>query len=923
MTQSYVAIDIETTGLDVERDSITEIGAVRFGEDGSESESFETFINPGRQIPYFIEKLTGVTNEAVLGAPSIDEMREELERFVGDDPIVGQNVGFDIAFLRRAGVRLRPPMVIDTAHLGRLLLTNDGAAHGLPELASALGVEVSVHHRALPDARTAAGVFRALMARVAELPETRRLELARVTAMNDPALAGVIGGPGWELMPPREYTIPMPPPVPDWPALVRRETPLALTAEEVGRVFESGASGLSAFEDRPEQLAMADAVRAAMSDGGHYVIEAGTGVGKSLAYLVPAALHALRNGERVVISTNTINLQEQLYAKDVPALRRMLRAAGVIERDEDLRATVLKGRSNYLCMRRFVASYLSNLGDPDFGELAASLLLWLPTTTTGDRAELPLDRMDRNTWQRFSAQDTDCLAKQNRYVRDGNCFLQRARKAAESAHIVIVNHALLLADLASGGNALPSFDHLVIDEAHNLEDVATTQFGGSVGRRLLSEALEGLHRRGSREQREGGVAVLLKGFPDDSVKAAGRALESAAGNAQAALVPFFTDLARELPRGEDDRLLVTPAVRARETWTTVELGWAEVDRALREALSAANSAARAVGDAVAVEGSEALSGEVESACRRVDELRGFLGEVMKPTGEETIVWLAREGEQGGTRGQQAASFHAAPLDVGPRLWEELFAKRRTVVATSATLSANGSMDYTIRRLGLESPETLLLGSPYDYRNATLLTSFTDIPEPNDPGYIDAVCNALIELVRASEGRALALFTSHGAIRQVYPRIREALDDDGITVLAQGLDGTPRRLTDLLREQPRTLVLGTQSFWEGVDIRGDALSLLIIARLPFAVPTDPVYRARSEQYDNPFMQYALPSSILRFRQGFGRLIRDREDRGVVAVLDRRIWEKSYGARFVAALPDCTRLRGDTHDVAFSIREWLDR
>ncbi|HEY4669278.1 MAG TPA: helicase C-terminal domain-containing protein, partial [Tepidiformaceae bacterium] len=242
-------------------------------------------------------------------------------------------------------------------------------------------------------------------------------------------------------------------------------------------------------------------------------------------------------------------------------------------------------------------------------------------------------------------------------------------------------------------------------------------------------------------------------------------------------------------------------------------------------------------------------------------------------------------------------------------------------ATSATLSAAGSMEYAERRLGLERPEKLRLGSPFDYRSSTLLAAFSDVPEPNAPGYSEALAAAIVELVKASDGRALALFTSHASLKRVASLVRQPLEDSGIVVLAQGIDGPPRQLTENLIQNPRTLVLGTSSFWEGVDVRGDALSLLIIARLPFAVPSDPIYRARSEQYDNPFNEYALPAAILRFRQGFGRLIRDREDRGVVAVLDRRVYEKQYGAQFIKGLPECTRIRGDTADVADHVRDWL--
>ena len=910
---TFVALDVETTGLDPERDRITEVGAVRFTADGDVLETLERLVNPGREIPLFIEQLTGVTNTAVLDAPPLSSISAELRAFANGTPIVGHNVGFDLGCLRREGVPFAS-VAIDTAELSRYLLP-ERQPRGLVDLATALGVEAAVHHRALPDARTAAAVFVALMRRAEALAPAERSQLARLVSLTDVALAEIIGGEEWSTGPASDHGLPIVRPAPEQPLLVRREPRLPVHAGEVARAFDSAAVVMERFEERPEQREMAEAVRTALTDGGHWLVEAGTGVGKSMAYLIPAAIHAIRNGERVVVSTNTINLQEQLLGKDIPTLRRILKEAGIIGDESEVRATLLKGRANYLCLRRWIASYGANMADPDFGRLAASMLLWLPQTETGDRSELNLDHDEWLTWQRFSAQDTDCLARQNSFVREGNCFLQRARKAAESAHILIVNHALLLADIASGGSAIPPYDHLIVDEAHNLEDQATQQFGGSVSRRTLADALDGLHRRGGRDQREGGVVALLKNFPEGAASIIGKALEDSVARGSAALAPFFDSLATHLPRaGEDDRVLVTRAVRARETWTLVEQEWAKVDRALRDAAGHANRAARAIVDAHLVEESDTIAGEIESATRKVDDARTLLERLMSTTADDTIVWIGRERDGSG-------SINSAPLDVGPTLWEELFSGRRTVVATSATLSAAGSMDYAVRRLGFESPETLQLGSPYDYKRSTLLAAFTDIPEPNDREYGAAVARAVVQLARASDGRALALFTSHAALRGAADVVRRELEADGIVVLAQGVDGSPRQLTENLKNNPRTLVLGTSSFWEGVDIRGEALSMLIIARLPFAVPSDPVYKARSEQYDSPFGHYALPGAILKFRQGFGRLIRDREDVGVVAVLDRRIWEKSYGADFVRSLPDCTKFRGDTPSVAARAREWL--
>jgi len=911
MNTTYVAIDLETTGLDPEKDRIIEVGATRFDASGKELETLSYVVNPGRPVPAFIERFTGVTNEMTARAPRLASIRPELERFVGESLIIGHNVGFDLHYLKREGVALSGRGV-DTAGLARYLVPAL-PGHGLMEVAGALGIEPSEHHRALNDARTAAAVFVALLRRAEALPQGQRFQLARFVSMQDTLLASLIAGEEWDGVSAGTH-IPAIRPFAEPETLQVREPRIPVSAVELRRGFEAAPAVFERFEQRDEQREMSDAVRTAFERGGHWLIEAGTGVGKSLAYLLPAAIHAIKNGERVIVSTNTIALQEQLFQKDIPALREVLLKAGVINEPEEFRAAQLKGRSNYLCMRRWVANYAAGLGDPDFARLGSSMLLWLPETETGDRSELNLDPQEWVTWQRFSAVDTDCLARQDRHVREGNCFLLRARKTAESAHILVVNHALLLADLVAGGSAIPNFDHLVIDEAHNLEDAATNQFGASISLRKTVDALDGIHRRPGRDHREGGIVTMLRALPDASFGNLAGSLEEGVARCAERARPFFEAIGNLAPAGtEDDRVLVTGGLRHSDTWGAVETAWHGFEIGLRDVSARAATAMKAVG-AAPIEGADVLAGEMESAVRRVADIHLLATSLLNTTGDDTIVWAARDRDLTGT-------LNSAPLEVGPRLWEDLLSKKRVVIATSATLSANNDMAFAAERLGFEDPETLQLGSPFNYPDATLLCAVDDVPDPSDRTYLDGVAKAIIELTKASEGRALALFTSNAALRRVADLVRPELEAVGIVALAQGVDGPPRQLTEMLRNNHRTLILGTSSFWEGVDVRGEALSLLIIARLPFGVPSDPVFRARSEQYADPFGEYSVPTAILKFRQGFGRLIRDKSDRGVVALLDRRIWEKRYGKSFTDSLPPCSKLKGTAAEVAYHTREWL--
>lgn len=928
---TFVALDLETTGLTPGRDRIIEVGAARFTTHGEEA-TFSSLVNPGRRPSRFIEQLTGIRVADLETAPSFDGVRARLQEFLDGQLVVGHNIEFDLQFLRAEGLEHTGP-VIDTAMLARALFP-DLKSHRLDDVARELGIPAGEQHRALSDARVAGQAFLALL-RVVEAMETARREaLLGFLGVDAPAIAPVLTGftrsaledesgvPEDEAVTdpvaPVSSRIPVPVPFHPGPPLEPVAAPRPVTDADVRRVFASIGRALPGYAERAEQLEMAEAVRESFEDGGHLLVEAGTGVGKSLAYLVPAALDAVRNGRRVVVSTNTIALQEQLLQKDVPVLRRALVEAGVITSPDALRVSVLKGRSNYLCYARWVGSFISGVRDPDVARLSAGLLLWIEKTATGDRSELRLSPDESAAWSRVSAADAQCLARQVTQVREGNCFLWRARKAAEAAHIIVVNHALLLADVAREGNVLPQFEHLIIDEAHNFEGVATDQFGSSLSPRAVSDVLAAMYRPRSREQREGGAALLLRAFSGDAFSKAERALEDAVEAAQEAAGEFFRALCavpERAPSGEATRELLNAAARQRPTWERVEDAWAHLAAQL-ERIEAAGGAGVRLLLAAPVEGASQLADELASVVRQVGDLRTLGAELIKPADSGWVTWVERS-EDG------RSSLHRAPIEVADILREHLFDRCRVVVATSATLSAGDDMTFAAGRLGLEEARTLRLGSPFDYRRAALLATASDIPDPgSEPAEFErALPGAIARLVTASRGRALALFTSNALLGRVALRLRPLLDPSGVTVLAQGIDGPPARLVEQLKQDHATVILGSASFWEGVDIRGEALSLLIVTRLPFAPPDDPVEQARQELYDNPFNDYSLPSAILRFRQGFGRLIRDHTDRGAVVVLDPRIWSKRYGRRFLEALPPCRHVRGRVDELARAVEDWL--
>jgi DNA polymerase-3 subunit epsilon/ATP-dependent DNA helicase DinG len=569
---------------------------------------------------------------------------------------------------------------------------------------------------------------------------------------------------------------------------------------------------------------------------------------------------------------------------------------------------VVKGRTNYLCLRRWSDFRRSGIAlTLDEVKVLCRILVWLPQTRSGDRAELNLSPGEQGVWVRISAQTDDCLTGACTFQKRGTCFLYRARRRAEHAHLVVVNHALLLSDLAANGSILPDYTHLVIDEAHHLEDEATRQFGFTVSRRDILRHLDGLAERRGRDRWLGLAADLPVAMRNAAVPATiANGIEKIVNELierAEACRPLVDTLAatleafgKETGEDGDNRRRVTDALRRGAAWGQVVTAWDPLARALAgigETLSRLQAVLAPLGS-----GKEDLADillEVTAQTRLNAELQDRLRRIIPAAEPDMVTWLET------SFGEQVLS--AAPLDVADLLGEGLFAAKESVVLTSATLSADNSFSYLRRRLGLQRTDELLVGSPFNFAERALVLTPSDprFPEPNQPGYDAAVADVIVRTAVACGGRMLALFTSNASLRRVRSLVRPALERQNIVVLGQNVDGPRTQLLNALRENGRTVVLGAASFWEGVDIPGEALSVLVIARLPFGVPSDPVFAARQESFADGFTQFAVPQAILRFRQGFGRLIRSKQDRGVVIVLDTRIWTKGYGAAFRRSLP----------------------
>ncbi len=929
---SIVAIDIETTGLDPDKDSIIEIGAVRFNERRVEAE-WGTLINPGRRIPPFITNLTGITDQMVLGAPPVKAVLADLEAFVGDSPVLGHNVGFDLAFLQRHSI-LRYNDVIDTYELAAVLLPNAGR-YNLGALAQALGVLLPATHRALDDAHATRGVFQRLYQKASELPISLLAELVRLSEplewggywvfqellrarsreiVSSSSIRHAYQGPLFQDRPARSG-----------PPLQPAMEPTPLDTDEIAATLEQGgafARHFPHYEHRPQQVAMLRAVCEALSEGRHLLVEAGTGTGKSMSYLLPAAHWAIQNNRRVVISTNTINLQDQLINKDIPDLRAAL---GL-----NLRAAVLKGRSNYLCPRRLEGMRRRGPQNADEMRILGKILIWLQNTESGDRAEINLNGpVEREIWNRLSAEDEACTAETCLRRTGGACPFYRARMAAQAAHLLIVNHALLLADVATGNKVLPDYDYLIVDEAHHLEEATTSALSFRVTQFDVERLLREL----------GGPNAGLLGWtlkatqsilPPDHHASLGHVVEQITNLAfrlENLARGFFISIERFMSEQRDahtagmyahqERIL--PSTRTQPAWGDVELAWDETEHTLQPLLQLLGELCRSLADLVELldEEDEELYGSFTTLYRRLAEVDAHLKALVFEPEPDRIYWA--EIQPNGYR----VALHAAPLHIGPLMDHYLWREKQSVILTSATLTTGGEFDYLRGRLNAVDAYELALGSPFDYERSALLYMINDIPEPSDrAGHQRAVEQGLIQLCRATGGRTLVLFTSYEQLKRTSQAIAPALAKDDILVYEQGEGASPHTLLETFRSSERAVLLGTRAFWEGVDVPGQALSVLVIVKLPFDVPTDPIIAARAETFEDPFYQYSLPEAILRFRQGFGRLIRTQFDHGVIAIFDKRILTKRYGRAFIDSLPTCAIRSGPLANLPQAAARWLN-
>ncbi len=924
MARVYVSLDLETTGLDPRRDGITEVGAIRFRGDKI-LEEFHSLVNPGQPIPYQIQQLTGITNADIATAPKFDKIRGALQRFVGENPIVGHNIRFDLSFLHNH-LLFQTNAGIDTFELASILLPH-ADRYSLKALAHLLGIQDPPTHRALDDARVTRQLFLALLDEARHLDGQIIKDVADMATRSRWSLAPIFkdlsrerGGAmsnllAQQLSATRQTWLGA-----ETPPLKPISPPRKLDINALTRLLEPGGKierALSNFEYRPQQISMLTSIAEAFNKPYHLMVEAGTGTGKSIAYLLPAVQWAIQNNDRVVISTNTINLQDQLLSKDLPLLKKALNL--------DFKATALKGRGNYVCPWRVEQMRARKNLAPAELRLLAKIMVWLPNTTTGDRQELFIpDYTEQALWNHVNANADICPP--DRCAREG-CFFMRAKQAAEASHIIVVNHALLLADIAVNNRVIPEYHYLIIDEAHHLEDSITNQLSFSASEKSLEQFLASLsHEKNNifAEMTRRVKKAQLANIINDLSQLTKQAHQTASQANQSVhtlftvLQSFMAEFSPQSKNQYDRKLRISASMRLQPAWSDVEMAWDNTNLLLADLLRLVTQAGKLWDnlDTYDVDNWEEMMQRIVNTRLELETTTQHLNLILAEGNKDTITWLEERVKT------SDISLHAAPLHVGSLVQQHLFNQKDSVVLTSATLRTDNSFEYIKDRLGAWDIGEEAVGSPFDYETSTLVYVPTDIPEPGSPGFQKAFEQTVINLAIATKGRMLILFTSYSHLRATARRVHHPLAEHDIAVYQQGTGASRRQLLENFKTAEKAILLGTRSFWEGVDVPGPALSCVVIAKIPFSVPSDPIFQARSETFDDAFMQYSIPEAILHFRQGFGRLIRNRSDRGVVVIMDKRVLTKRYGQAFLDSLPEATIQQGHTSDLPHIAAEWID-
>jgi ATP-dependent DNA helicase DinG len=932
---SFVTIDLETTGLDPGKCEIIELGAVYF-KDGQLAGYFSELVKPSFAIPREITRLTGINDDMVKTAPGIDMLFEKYLNFSDQAPwIVGHNVSFDLGFLKphcsKKQFALLESRSLDTSILARILLPRL-QKYSLAALADYLHIVRERSHRAYDDCLTTAGVYLRLIAHLASIENPARDAVGRILfgtgsidyfresiSKINPVPVSIEVPDGEEFEDDGEYPDNVTGNGP--PEKYDDYLPVDLAAIE--NCFLPGgllSKKIPSFEYRSQQAAMAIKVASAFNRSQFLLAEAPTGVGKSLAYLLPATWWASQNRERVIISTQTKSLQSQLFYKDLPQIQEAM--------GYDFKATLLKGKSNYICLYKYyelLAEAESTFEKKDREALAA-LSLWVRKTKTGDISECHGFSPGRYPylWNRASCEGSFCLGQACLHAE--KCFLLKVRREAQVSQVIITNHHLTFADFSSGGELALSAGNIIFDEAHNLEKVAASYLGNVLDKRSIDSIISEMYT--SRPTQSGyllnlKLALSYQFNNDDLLRLVDNLTDSLLA-LNHSTNSFFDSISDRLGStgslGESREIAYTSAKNPCDTIETSEfIGQLDKTTDILESL------AETIRETEGLPKKREMLVRLEASVSDLKSVKSVSADLLYAANDEYVYWIERQ-----SSARYAPRFLSAPLEVGKLLDKRFYDHMKTAIFSSATLTIEKRFDFIIKRLGLDSSskdrvDTICLDSPFDINSEVAVIIAGFLPSPKQSDFEAAANEALKEILTCGAKKGMILFTSHRSLRNSAEYLRQHLEKKGIELFSQDSQQSSDRIFRRFKSARKAVLFGTDTFWEGIDLPGELLELLVLFKLPFTVPDRPWFKANLDRIDkeggSSFAGLSLPDAVVKFRQGFGRLIRTSNDRGCVVVLDSRVDKYSFGRVFLNSVDGKKIKATSAAEISLLAHDWI--
>ncbi|MBN1494369.1 DEAD/DEAH box helicase [Candidatus Peregrinibacteria bacterium] len=860
----YIALDIETTGLSYENDEIIEIGAVKFDETGIAGK-YKTLIKASQPLQPLITHITGITDDDLKDAPSLEDVAEHFLDFIEDLPIVGHNISFDLDFLKTKGFPLTN-ISYDTLQLAAILMPGE-PSYSLELLTKKLKIKHKHKHRAYDDAVASMDLFNILINKITEIDPDVLDEIKFLSQRSKWALKDIFNNSE-----PKNAQTAV-----TKDNLKKNSKPaqaliLPFDKDEIIKLYDENGPLSKCekdYEARPSQKKMTELIIDAFNENSNLLCEAGTGTGKSIAYILPAVFWSVSQREQVVIATHTKNLQDQLANKDIPVVEKTLK---LYNKDLKFKTAVIKGRNNYLSEKRLENFKQKNFFLDHEITLLIKVLIWLKKTKTGDKEELSLQGREYYSWNDISCDMIKCPHNDPEYKN--SCWLAKAREKAQTADIIITNHSLLLSDTITPQQVLPEYKYLIIDEAHHLEEEATNAFTINATYEIYTHPLIS-------------IKSLLK---------SNKEIISEIENLENKIEIFFGIIGIFFEKFKDYATSIFSLTIKKEFINSFE--WQKACQSAENILAMAENIITKINLAAdpSVNKPE-IEREIMEFKEHMANLSIILANNSSQEYSNQITWIYQKPD--GHLG-----IKSCPVYIGNHLSGTLFHEKNSIIMTSATLTVNKEFTFIKNQLKLEEKfKEVILPSHFSFPDQVEIVIYSDLKAPQSPGYFNQTADIIYNTALENHGKMLVLFTSKKAIEATYLKLAPVLKEKGITILAQNMSGGRGKIIELFKQDPEnSIIFGTNSFWEGIDIKGKALNYVIIQKLPFDPPDDPIHKARSELYAKPFEDYQTPRAILLFKQGFGRLIRSTQDSGKVAILDSRIIQKSYGKVFLDSLPE---------------------